>query len=770
MDSSYEDKFYQLIDLKRQEQPTVEPHFEAGAPGAAVQAIDFIGVHISLLRQRFKLLVSLTVLGLVVAVTIAMFMPMYYRSNLSLELGGMNDMYLGIRDLNSGATETLTDSYMQTQARVISSETVVRRALKAMSTAKPSQPDRPTSGFSVGALLQKTGLKYFTPVISDSSDVGRVTQNLVVRPIPLTRVIDVTYDDTNPFFAADFANTLAKEYIAVNIERRLEDTESTETWLNAYVSGLEKELERAGRNLETYAHDSGLVGTSEKDTPAEARLRDLQEELSKAHAERVSKQALYETASSGSQEGISASINPSPMREYQAKLSDLRSQLAQSSATLTPAHYKVQQLQAQIDEIKALVEKEWEKTLALIRSDYRTALLREKLVVESVQSQTMLVADQAGKRVHYDVLRRALETNQGVYNSMLQKAKESGVLSATKPTNIHILDQAHPAPLPYTPSLPIYASVGGLSGLFASLVLAAYFQRRDDSLMVPGMLAGTRFRELGVIPSAKIDSGTIDRPLHARLLRPSSLSGSGESGSGPQCEYGLVRGQSGLFMEAFHATVASILRSDCNGTQPSVITVTSAVAGDGKTTTVRNLGLALASIHRRVVLIEGDLRYPRLSKSFYLVNSWGLTDILRSTNSLDDMPFEALAQPAGKGGLFVVPSGPSVVDVSTLLHSPRMKALLGTLKRHADIILIDSPPLLAVSDARILGSCSDAVILVIRAHETNRETFTAAARQLIDDRTPILGTVLNDWDPRRGGKDPFQHQYAYRDYHRNDNR
>src|ERR1700730_11970143 len=125
--------------------------------------------------------------------------------------------------------------------------------------------------------------------------------------------------------------------------------------------------------------------------------------------------------------------------------------------------------------------------------------------------------------------------------------------------------------------------------------------------MSRGMLAGSRFRELGVIPSAKIDDGVIDRRLRVRLPKPSAVFGLADSETHPPGEAGLVRGQSSLFTEAFHATVASILRSDCNGIKPRIITVTSAVAGDGNTTTVRNLGLALASFNRRVVMIEGAL-------------------------------------------------------------------------------------------------------------------------------------------------------------------
>jgi capsular exopolysaccharide synthesis family protein len=172
----------------------------------------------------------------------------------------------------------------------------------------------------------------------------------------------------------------------------------------------------------------------------------------------------------------------------------------------------------------------------------------------------------------------------------------------------------------------------------------------------------------------------------------------------------------------------------------------------------------LASIRRRVVLIEGDLRHPKLSKNFDIANSWGLSDILQSTNRIEDMPFEALVKPTEVPGLFVVPSGPSAANVSSLLHSPRMGALIAALKKHASLILIDSPPLLAVSDARILASSSDAVIMVVRAHKTERETFLAAAQQLVDDQTLVLGAILNGWDPRRarGTRDPFQYQYSYR--------
>ena len=709
-------------------------------------------VYAAIFQSRRKHIFCLTVLGIAIALAFGLLQAPYYRAQASVEVDGVNDMYLSIRDISSEATSSLTDAYMQTQVRILSSEMVVSRALEKTSLRKDSTKGS-RSGFGIRRLLEKTGLKQFTPMSSDNSGVGRVMQHLAARTVPLTRVIEVVYDDTDPQAAADFANGLVNEYIAASVERRWASANDTEQWLTAYVSHLKQKLEQSGRTLESYAHTSGLLGTSETDTPAQAKLRELQTELSKAHGERVNKQALYDTVTNGPREGISSSINPNPMREYQAKLSDLRSERAQAVATLTPAHYKVQKLEAQIRELEQLVDKEWQKTLALVRSEYEAALQRERLLTDSVQTQLALVAEQAGKRVHYDVLRRELETNQQVYDTILQKAKESAVLSATRPTNIHVVDQAHPPALPFSPNLPIYASVGGLTGLFLGLVWAANLERREHRLITPGMLSEmARVRELGVIPSTAIDrsfaKGLVPFEFH-RLKRARAR---------------LPLASSFLFSESFHAVVASILRTEGCGTQPRVITITSAMSGDGKTTVVGNLGLALAHSQRRVVLIEGDLRHPKLSKQFEIVNSWGLSDILRSTTPVEDMPFDTLVKATGTPGLSVMPSGPSVSSVSSLLHSSRLDALLESLKHHVDFILIDSPPLLAVSDARILGSSSDAVIFVIRAHKTARETFEIAARQLIDDETPLLGTILNDWNPRRAPRirDPFQYQYAYR--------
>ena len=210
--------------------------------------------------------------------------------------------------------------------------------------------------------------------------------------------------------------------------------------------------------------------------------------------------------------------------------------------------------------------------------------------------------------------------------------------------------------------------------------------------------------------------------------------------------------------ESFRGTVTSILHSAENGSAPRVILVSSAIRAEGKTTVVSNLGIALAEINQKVLLIDGDMRKPRLNEVFNLPNDWGLSDLLREKSSLRDCPLEALVKPTEMPELSVLTSGPGTNSISNLLYSHRMLELLQRLRSEFDIILIDTPPMLDISDARILGRLVDAAILVFRAGSTSRDAAMAAKRRLTDDGIPVLGTILNAWDVKNG------HYYGYGAY------
>jgi len=170
--------------------------------------------------------------------------------------------------------------------------------------------------------------------------------------------------------------------------------------------------------------------------------------------------------------------------------------------------------------------------------------------------------------------------------------------------------------------------------------------------------------------------------------------------------------------------------------------VSSAIRGEGKTTIVSNLGIALAEINQRVLLIDADMRKPRLSEVFNLPNAWGLSDLLREKGALRDSPLEALTQQTEIPNLSVLTSGPRTSSITNLLYSHRMLELLQRFRSEFDMVLIDTPPMLQIADARILGRLVDTAILVFRAGKTSRDAALAAKRRLTDDGIPVLGTIL----------------------------
>ena len=197
-----------------------------------------------------------------------------------------------------------------------------------------------------------------------------------------------------------------------------------------------------------------------------------------------------------------------------------------------------------------------------------------------------------------------------------------------------------------------------------------------------------------------------------------------------------------------------------------MIVVTSPSPAEGKTSVISNLGIALAEINSRVLLIDGDLHAPMLHRIFGLPNTWGLTDLLSEKQMIGDSPVEALSRKTEVPGLFVLPAGPGTLSISNLLYSVRMTDLVNRLRRDFDAVLIDTPPMLHLSDARVLSRLSDGAVLVVRAGKTHRDTALSAVQRLQEDGTPVLGTILNHWDPKSMGGTQYASSYAQYHAHR----
>jgi receptor protein-tyrosine kinase len=217
-----------------------------------------------------------------------------------------------------------------------------------------------------------------------------------------------------------------------------------------------------------------------------------------------------------------------------------------------------------------------------------------------------------------------------------------------------------------------------------------------------------------------------------------------------------------MIAESFRSTMASILFSFGNGSGPQAILVTSPGPKEGKSTVISNLGIALAEIDRRVLIIDGDLRIPRLHGIFHLANDKGLSNVLQEKTPVSDYADDDLVHKTEVPGLYVVPSGSARTNVSSLLYSTRMNELLLRFRRDFEIVLIDTAPVVSVPDARIIARLTDAVVLVFRAGHTTRAAARAAARRFEEDGTPVLGSILNYWNPKTMGYGYYGTYGAYR--------
>lgn len=702
-----------------------------------------------MLRRRKGTLAIAALIGALAGVLFTFPQTPIYRAEASIEIQGFNENLLNTREVDPNARSYSAESDLQTQIEVLQSTPMIERTLaKLNSQPKPApRPDR--------VLAWRKILGLAPPKASASADtaLSMAAGTLKVRLSGLTRIVRITSESTDPMIAADFANTLAKEFIEQSLQWRWSATQHTGDWLTRQLADMKSKLEKAEDELQRYAAASNLMFTGENSSVAEQKLRQLQAELSVASADRIAKQARYEMARDRP-ESLSEILNNEALVANRAKVNDLQRQLAQVLTSYTPAHYKAKQLQAQIDSLESVVTKDRGDILKRIRSDYEGAVIREKLLAQAHDQQSRLVSAQSNAMVHYNILKGEAESSRQLYNAMLQKVKEYGIASAMQASNIRFIDPAQPPGMPYKPRLRTNAMYGLMLGLLLGGVFVIIRERADRTLQEPGEAPSyVNLPELGVIPSIKNALGNgAGRAATKALVGPME---------GPDTRIELVTWQRkrSMLAEAYRTTLTSILFAPTDGVVPRMLAITSPMAGEGKTTVLSNIGIALTEIRYRVLLIDADLRKPRLHNIFQVDNTFGLSDLLRDERLLNDLTVKEAIHKTMIPGLFVLPRGSSALNISNLIHSPRMVELLRQFRTTFDMVLIDTPPMLQISDARVIGRLVDGMIVVFRSGKTTRDIAAMATQRLTEDGIPVLGTILNDWDIKRTDSYGYGAQY-----------
>ena len=515
--------------------------------------------------------------------------------------------------------------------RILTSATLVGRVLDKV----PPEPEPPAN--RVRLFLRRLMAARQPQTADRDALVEHARENLHVKEERQARIVDVLYDSPDPRYAADFVNALSQEYIEQNVEARWKMSQHTAEWLSRQLGEMRKKLADSEARLQDYSRRSGLLFTSDKQNPSEERLRQVQESLTRAQEDRMMKQARMEATAGAAPETLPEMVDSASLRDYQNKLTDLRRQRAELSTVFKPNFDMVKRLDAQIATLETALKLERAAVVERMRNEYESALRHEKLLQESYGAQSELVARDGEKAVQYGMLQREADSNRQLYDLMLHRVNETSIASAMRASNVRVIDPGKPPRKPYKPSLTLNMMWGLTAGLLCGMVIAVVTERSDRRIRRPGDLSfHLGVPELGSVPSANGSLGAkvgYVRGALAHHVAPGDLNVEVLPPAKPvEACVELVAWQqrSSMMAESFRSILTSILFSGGEGEAPRIVVVTSALPSEGKTTVVSNMAAALARIGRRVLVIDADLRMPRLHQVFGVSQDYGLFDLLTS--------------------------------------------------------------------------------------------------------------------------------------------
>ncbi len=684
-----------------------------------------------------------------------------YQARTSLDIQSINGDFLNMRSVAPTGDNAAfsNESYVQTQIKLLQSTTLLDRTVDRLKAEPhPASLDRQDL---VSVLKRSLHLSHgqdlaFNDLVDDTA------KRVKVKPLGITRLVEVTCDSWDARFAARFCNALTEQFKEVDLETRGTEAQKTSEWLTRQVADVRQKAEDSQRKLEAATGGDGLALSQSSNSIGEDRLRQLQGELVRAQAERMERESQSRIAQTAAADALPASIESPAYRDYKQKLADLNARVAEIVPPLTEDNPKVIHLRSEIREMQQAMTQERSSTTDRMRNEFESARRHEDLLNAAYATLQSSVSTEMSKAARVNLLRREVESEQNLYQTLLQRAKEAGFASAMQATTIRVVDRGIPPKTPISPRRGVAGGVGVVLGSFCGLGFAFFKDRHANVFRVPGEAERhLNVHELGVIPS----ENTARRGQILPVLRAKS------SSSGAVLDGSLAPALTcwnenfSIVAEAYRNTTHSILLAGVARRRSRVYVVTSPNAGEGKTTVTTNLGIALSKSKLRVVVIDGDLRKPGLHKHLLVENNFGLRNILREEVSVATAPLSDLCKQTVVPNLFMIPSGTGREEVVELLHSgSAITRLLDRLAVEFDVVLIDTPPMLHMADARILAAQSDGVLLVLRAGLTSRDQASSACDLFENDQVPLVGTILNDFNPVREGRSGYyQSYYRYKE-------
>lgn len=690
------------------------PSLQSEQTGKAPGVIDVRRV----LFTRKYLILSIVLVALILSYVYAKTRIPMYEATATAEIDTSRSESIGLSDLVGSSSESGTTKVLTEAFRITGNSLIFRAVAELAEKHRGPFPDAFVN-------LTPPVTEDLLPGAKREAILQSVSSHLKVTVVPRTDAVKISYRHPDPVVARDFVNKLLDVFMERSVEDRLFGADQAADILNSQMKELRNHAADAQRELAKYQEEHNFIGSDEKDNLTTAGLKIVNEQLAEARADQLIKQARLHLVQSGNPE-LLTSVAPTPtLQALRGEETQVKIELGQLTSKYGPGYPRVHELQTQLPNLEKSIAAETANVTRRIQEEYDTATNTVQNLQHRLDDQIQQAFKLNESAAQYALLRQDAESSRDLYDAMESKLKESSVSAALNAPTMGVIDHAVIAPFAAEPNRRTIVITGGLAGLIVGVFLALGLEALDDTLKTSEDIETfSRFHTLGAVPHFEAEGMTTkdNHPVPRRLVT--------------------VTAPESLAAESYRTIRSSILLSSADR-RNKVILITSSFMAEGKSTLSANLAVTLAQRGERVLLVDSDLRRSTLHKTFNLERPMGgFSNLLSQVDTQDVYITPEIDLPT----LTFLAAGPKPPNPAELLASNRMAELILQWREEYDHVIIDSAPVLMVSDSLPLASRVDATVLVVRAGLTRKKAIARAFDLLSRSNIRILGAVMNDID------------------------
>lgn len=552
--------------------------------------------------------------------------------------------------------------------------------------------------------------------------------NVSIDPTRLSRLVDIRFTSPDPTFAASVANAWAESFIETNLERKIQSTSYGRDVLQRQLTEYKQRLDESQRQLVTYATNEEIINLPANGEGAQERpiiadnLAALNAALSEAISDRIEAEARFRQAGGGG--STTAALGNTAINNLRQRRAELAGEYQELMVRFEPGYPAAQAIQQQISALDSAISREETRVSGSVQAEYRQAVQRESALEARVNALKQDYLDLRRRSIQYNIFEQEVDTNQTLYDGLLQRFKEIGIAGGVGVNNIAIVDLADVPQSPSSPQLVLNMLIALLGGLLLGVAIALGLEQLDESIGDPTELQRRiGLPLLGSVP--KVDGET---PAEALLDRKSEL------------------------VDAYLAIQTNLGFTTQHGI-PRAFSVTSTRPGEGKSTTALALATILSRQGRKVILVDGDMRSPSVHQLAGVDHDRGLSNFLTGEDELDGLVFRM-----EELGVDAMTAGPIPPNAAELLTGTRLSLLVERLLSSYDHVVVDSPPVLGLADAPLIGSQLDGVIYAVESQGIRTTQVKTALGRLVSAKVKVFGGIVTKFDARKAH---FGYDYDY---------